>query len=369
MVLHGLGGQGKTQIALEICRRAKANGVEAIFWVDASSAHTVKKSFKTIAEATKGPHEHVPDDVTEMILSKFGNCPKSWIMVFDNYDDIRGFDDIGDLIPSAANGCVLVTSRNTESSQLASTADCSVELLGLSEKDALEVLFNNAKQKATEKVLGHAKKIVQGLVYHPLAITQAGSYIRQKKIHMYQFLGHYETHRANILRHTPQLTRYRRHLSESEKETSLNVFTTWELSFDQLLHIPSGEDKAALLSLLAFFDCKDVSEDLFVDYTERAQKNPWYYHWPVPCLEYCLGQELEDKILNESILTSLNLELARPWDGDIFVETVSELAQMSLVQSWSRDEQNICHLTIHPLARDWIRLRTVPEVCHNFCIV
>lgn len=232
VVLHGLGGQGKTQIALEICRRAKENGIEAIFWVDTSSAHTVKKSFKTIAEATKRPHEHVPDDATEIILSKFGNWPRPWIMVFDNYDDVQGFDDIGDMIPSAANGCVLVTSRNTESSQLASTADSSIELLGLSEKDTLEVLFNSAKQKANEQVLEHAKKIVQRLVYHSFAITQAGSYIRQKKIHMDQFLGHYETHRANILRHTPQLTRYRRRLTESEKETSLNVFTTWELSYD-----------------------------------------------------------------------------------------------------------------------------------------
>lgn len=195
-------------------------------------------------------------------------------MVFDNYDDVQGFDDIGDMIPSAANGCVLVTSRNTESSQLASTADSSIELLGLSEKDALEVLFNSAKQQANGQVLEHAKKIVQRLVYHSLAITQAGSYIRQKKIHMDQFLGHYETHRANILRHTPQLTRYRRRLTESEKETSLNVFTTWELSYDQLLHIPSGEDKAALLTLLAFFDCKDISEEFFADILIEHKRTP-----------------------------------------------------------------------------------------------
>ncbi|KUJ07233.1 uncharacterized protein LY89DRAFT_790008 [Mollisia scopiformis] len=366
VVLHGLGGQGKTQIALEICRRAKAKGTNAIFWVDASSAHTVKKSFKTIAEATKRPHEHVPDDAIDMILSKFGDWPLSWIMVFDNYDDVRGFDDIGDLIPNGANGCVLITSRNSESSQLASTSDCSIELLGLSEKDALEVLFNNAKQQANEKVLDHAKKIVHRLVYHSLAITQAGSYIRQKKIHLDQFLGYYETHRANILRHTPQLTRYRRHLSEGEKETSLNVFTTWELSFEQLLHLPAGDNKAALLILLAFFDCKDISEELFIDYTDRAQRNPWCYDWPVPCLEYCLGEELKDEIP-----TPLNalLEVVRPWDGDLFIEIVSELAQLSLVQSWSRHDENICQLTIYPLVRDWIRLRTEPDVCNKFCIV
>src|ERR1035438_6494341 len=37
VVLRGLGGQGKTQVALEYCRRAKSTQVQGIFWIEASS--------------------------------------------------------------------------------------------------------------------------------------------------------------------------------------------------------------------------------------------------------------------------------------------------------------------------------------------
>ncbi len=371
IVLHGLGGQGKTQIALEVCRRSRANGIESIFWVDANSADTVKKSFKIIAETVKSPDEHIGDDATEMVLRRFRDWPKSWIMVFDNYDDVRAFDNIADLIPDAPNGRVLITSRHSESAQLASREGCAIELHGLAEDDALEVLFKNAKKPKTDKDLEHAKRIVKRLVYHPLAIAQAGSYIRQKKIHLDQFIGYYEDHRDRILQHTPLLTRYRRHLDENQRETSLNVFTTWELSFEQLLNLPAGDNKAALLTLFAFFDCKDISEELFSVYTTTAQTSPSTYRWPVKCLAHCLGEKFKNE---KAELEGWNphrvtLRGAREWNNETFLEIVDELSQMSLVQSWSRGPENLCHLTLHPLVRDWIRLRTKPNICHNFCIV
>ena len=57
VVLRGLGGQGKTQIALEYCRQAREEGMGAIFWVDATSVDTVKNSFRTIADRTEDRDE------------------------------------------------------------------------------------------------------------------------------------------------------------------------------------------------------------------------------------------------------------------------------------------------------------------------
>jgi len=55
VVIRAMGGQGKTQVALEYCHRAKANGVRAIFWVDATSERTLQKSFQDFAEKMKPP--------------------------------------------------------------------------------------------------------------------------------------------------------------------------------------------------------------------------------------------------------------------------------------------------------------------------
>ncbi|CAD6446186.1 c0661188-b94c-4c28-a59a-103b5f97c816 [Sclerotinia trifoliorum] len=53
VVLHGLGGQGKTQIALEYCHRARKNNIRKIFWVDATSANTIKKDLTQFGDTAR----------------------------------------------------------------------------------------------------------------------------------------------------------------------------------------------------------------------------------------------------------------------------------------------------------------------------
>ncbi|MCJ1313657.1 hypothetical protein MMC25_007336 [Agyrium rufum] len=49
VVLLGLGGSGKTQLALEVCRQSEF-GFKIVIWIDASSPVTVKQSYKIIAK-------------------------------------------------------------------------------------------------------------------------------------------------------------------------------------------------------------------------------------------------------------------------------------------------------------------------------
>ena len=103
-------------------------------------------------------------------------------------------------------------------------------------------------------------------------------------------MGHYDTKRERILKYTPQLSQYRRRLNSSvEMETTLNVFTTWELSFQQLLATSdSGKENAELLTPFAFFDYEDISEAIFSGYCRQSQAFN-KYSWPVQCLIPCLG--------------------------------------------------------------------------------
>jgi hypothetical protein len=71
-----------------------------IFWVDATSKETVKKSFQTIAEKLKNREEFVPEnEVVEYTLEKFRDWRGQWLMVFDNYDDAKTFDNVRNFIP------------------------------------------------------------------------------------------------------------------------------------------------------------------------------------------------------------------------------------------------------------------------------
>jgi tetratricopeptide (TPR) repeat protein len=372
VVLRGIGGQGKTQIALEHCRRAKEEGIRTIFWVDATSEGTVKKSFQTVTEKIKDSEEFVPEnEVAQYVLERFRDWQDEWLMVFDNYDDARTFDNIRDFIPEGDTGCILLTSRHSATDFLATAVDSAIELGGLLEEEALDLLWKTSRlreDRHTETDLNEAKRIVQKLANHPLAITQAGSYIRQQKIRVDRFMDHYDAKRDRILKHTPQLSQYRRRLSnDAEKETSLTVFTTWELSFQQLLQTANfGNDKADLLTLFAFFNYNDISEEIFRAYCTQAQAFD-HYSWPVKCLIPCLGAIYpEGQILGGHNPTRKKLDGQRKWDSDLFVEIINDLAQMSLVQSWARGKEDLCHFSLHPLVRDWIRLRTSEEM-RQYC--
>jgi hypothetical protein len=363
VVLRGLGGQGKTQVALEYCRRARAHGVQAIFWIDANSESTLKQSIQAIAGRVKNSSITISDEVAvDFVLGEFRDWPEPWMMVFDNYDDVKNFNNLHQYIPEGEQGCILITTRNTASDELADNPENVIELQGLAEHEAVDLLLKQCRAKqVSDGELSEAKAIVQRLVYHALAIAQAGSYIRQQKIRMNQFLEHYDAKLEKILKHTPQLSQYRRSLSMVEKETSLNVFTTWELSFQQLMEVESGELKGDLLTLFAFFDCKDISEQLFSAYCKRAQvlKN---HDWPVACLTICLGEIYPGgQSLGGYNPDELLLNGKKQWSSDHFVDVLKDLAQLSLLQSWWRGDDNQCHFSLHPLVKDWIQLRIGAE--------
>ncbi|TVY52500.1 Nephrocystin-3 [Lachnellula cervina] len=351
VVLCGLGGQGKTQIALEYCCWTRKKRFQSIFWVEANSESTVKKSFATIAQKIKAPDENVSDEVAiSYVLDKIGEWPDPWLMIFDNYDDVVNFENIQDFIPNGEDGRILITSRHSDSMYLATDAESAIDLLGLVEPEALELLFELSGEKETEALIPHCQTIVQRLACHPLAIAQAGSYIKSRKIPLHQFIDEFNRRKKQILEHTPQLTQYRRRLDDSERETSLNVFTTWELSFEQLLCSSSGQNQSSLLTLFAFFDGKDISEQLFSTYCEEAQRAPKHYLWPVPYFVIYLNDESK-------------------WSPDEFCDSLVNLTSLSLLQSWSRGEDDFCHCSLHPLVQDWIRLRTKPEdFQHSVCI-
>jgi hypothetical protein len=336
VVVRGLGGEGKTQVALEYCRRTKDRGVRAIFWVDATSESTVKKSFETMLESID-PGQAVRDDaIVGRLLEKLAGWPETRIMVFDNHDDPSAFN-LQDFMPEGGNGCLLVTSRHADTENLTDPENA-IELQGLAKKDGLDLLFKQSRAEETESSRQDGKAIIERLSHHALAITQAGSYFRLWKIRVHQFLDHYNRQRKEILQQTPHMSQYRRSLSDSAKETSLNVFTTWELSFQQLqANDGESQDKEDLMIIFAFFDCKDISEKLFETHCHNPD-NDLHLTGAGRGLGFCLNAQ-------------------RRWSQDKFVEILNELTRISLVQTWYRDVENVCHLSLHPLVTDLVRLR------------
>jgi hypothetical protein len=98
-----MGGQGKTQVALEYCHQAKDKQFSTIFWVDVSSEF-IQKSFEVISEDIKPATMALPDTNSRVnfVTESFAAWPYPWLMVFDNYDNPSAFDSLQDFIPKAS---------------------------------------------------------------------------------------------------------------------------------------------------------------------------------------------------------------------------------------------------------------------------
>jgi len=173
-------------------------------------------------------------------------------------------------------------------------------------------------------------------------------------------MDHYTRQKEVILKHTPTMSLYLKKLNENEKERALNVFATWELSFRQILGgNDTGQLEADFLTLFAFFDCQDISENLFAVFAVCADKPPLLY------------EEIKDHIAD----LGSNFKLLRKdgkWDRDKFRNILANLAQSALVQTWtpsSDSSDNWSHLTLHPLIQDWILLRTDPKTFAQYYVI
>ena len=326
-VLQGMGGQGKSQIALEYCHRKRNNPYTAIFWVDATSESTVIGSFQPISEHIKKPTDHLHDSSARIafVLRAFTSWSTSWLMVFDNYDDPDAFPNVKDFIPESEFGAILVTGRHADAGTLVVEHSSNhIELDGLEKEAALDLLIEQSETK--EPDVEEAEKIVERLGYHPLAITQAGAYIRKRKIALCKFLDDYRRRRKTILENTPPLTQYRKKLGEAERETSLNVFTTWELTFEQLQsQVTEDGVEIRILTLFAFFDNKDISEDFFARYA---------------------GKESHTEFEKPSEWLERFMDNNHQWDSELFRDVLVRLKDLSLLQAFAQEVDGLYHLSL-----------------------
>jgi hypothetical protein len=129
LVLHGLGGTGKTQLAVEFAR-ANAEKFSAIFWLDGTTIHSLQRSFLEMAQrlpvrdltvegvaAMKKPIVNVHVAVRESLRWLSLSSNQEWLLVFDNVDrdyhdknDLQAYD-VKNFFPNVDRGSILITSR------------------------------------------------------------------------------------------------------------------------------------------------------------------------------------------------------------------------------------------------------------------
>ncbi|CAG8979288.1 hypothetical protein HYALB_00012671 [Hymenoscyphus albidus] len=259
-VIHGLGGIGKTQLAIEFARKHHQR-YNAVFWLNGSSRDSLCQSLVDIAR--KLPRDELTADIAQELsnpkidveavirgVHQWLSLPsnRQWLLIFDNIDrdhtngqDLQSYD-VKDFFPDADHGSIIITSRLSNLQRYGRGFKLSI----VDDEEAMTILENNADrllQGSTEAPL-----ILDRLQGLPLALTQAGAYLRETNITLSHYIKHYNHTWDKLMQDQDEFP-----LQEYSDRT---ILTTWKMSYNQV--VSQNQDAAGLLRLWAFLDNTDL---------------------------------------------------------------------------------------------------------------
>jgi tetratricopeptide (TPR) repeat protein len=241
--ISGLGGIGKTQVAIEYLYRNRSN-YQAIFWLKADSYETLASNLAGLADVLNLPGKDTLD--RERAIAEVKNWLKEhtrYLIIIDGLDDLKDIGAIYSFI-SQVNGHVLLTSRVHGLMQEIPSVlldKMTLEESALFLLRRIEIIsFDSLLTDALESEYSNAQKISESLDGLPLAIEQAGAFIKETGCSLSDYLDLYQAHCIDLLQQQGELT----------AGYNKAVATTWSLSFEKIESVNSIA--ANILRLCAF---------------------------------------------------------------------------------------------------------------------
>ncbi|KAL9105022.1 MAG: hypothetical protein Q9163_000119 [Psora crenata] len=329
--LHGLGGIGKTQLAIAYARKHQER-YSAILWLNGNSKDTLLQSFAGFAtfagidgiskSTAKIPgHGKETAESADAILRWLtlkGN--RQWLVIFDNVDrdyhaeveDSQAYD-LESFFPAADHGSILITTRLPHLGELGAAT----QVTSVDRDQALQILTKSSGLPPSSPDMDSLVTRLGGL---PLAIVQAGRYMCETGTNCQVYLRQYNTSWSELQADVPRLREY----------PNRSVQTTWSISYE---HVKQSNPTAAkLLQLWAYLDHQDLWFEL-LKRGSRGSKDPFWFQ-----------------------------DLVRSEIG--FQRVIKILLAYSLVES----HQDTNSYSIHPVVHDWC-VESISRGKHNLMML
>jgi len=253
LVLHGLGGIGKTRLAVEYAWRF-GRRYQAVLFVLADSPDGLNSGLAALARAEllDLPERNLPaeSEVIGAVLRWLRQHP-GCLLILDNVDTREARLAVTKLLPALSAGRVLITSRRRDWPAGVRRRAIDRVLLEPAAEFLLERTGEDRKREAddAEQALRLAE-LLDGL---PLALEQAGAYIVHTQISLAEYLAEWERETEGVLRWH----------DEGAMQYPASVAVTWQRSFHQLT--PTAQAILRLSSFLApdpipleMFECAEA---------------------------------------------------------------------------------------------------------------
>ena len=252
--ITGLGGIGKTQVAVEYAYRYK-EAYHEVFWVNATARETLIEGFVTIARLLALPAKDEQDQTMIVAAVQHWLANQSgWLLILDNADNSQL---VTAFVPTGNTGHILLTTRE----QGWGAAARNFPVTKMDETEGVLFLLRRANvlksplaplSAASSAEQATAAAIVKAMDELPLALDQAGAYIHETPSTLDAYLKAYQRRQAELLHERGKDPNYQHK----------PVATTWSLNFEQVEQLnPTAAD---LLRFLAFLAPDAIPEEMIV---------------------------------------------------------------------------------------------------------
>jgi hypothetical protein len=237
--ITGMGGVGKTQLAVEYIYRHKAE-YRVIWWVRSEEPATMAADYASLA-VDLNLQEKDSEDQNEMVetVKRWLEHNPGWLLIFDNAQDTG---EIRNYLPQAGAGHVIITSRNPLCGSVAKLLSARV----FDRAESIEFLCKRTGQEDKKT----ADALADELGDLPLALEQAGAYIGTTGIALTEYQELFQSRRKELWED-----------ESPPQDYPSSVAATWSSAMEQVSQETQGA--VDLLNLCAFLAPDDISMKIF----------------------------------------------------------------------------------------------------------
>lgn len=218
VALVGMGGQGKTQLAIEYAHTRSPSYPGGIYWLGARDTHRLIEDYATLGRFFHVSEEHPTAERAALVRDRLRQLGTASLLILDN---LAADTDL--ILPSGGSCRILITTRE----RYLVRDQCRVlELASLSEAEALRLLQTHRQAESPEE-LEAAREIVGLLGGLPLALALAASQVERLGTSFASYRSRLAGNRVEVLEHAR-----RRFVTATGHSGS--VWDTIDLSFRSL---------------------------------------------------------------------------------------------------------------------------------------